>query len=414
MNVQAIIGIALVTVAIDGLIALVIHLIVRFNSRLGSIESVKTVWPDASKQFLEPHACKLVLWLIYGIGFNCLVRSFTYSLLQILGVLTAENSLKFTGEYFVSCICTFSGSFIGSTLYKIEEGSHPIVYSLALVILFLPIGLLMPMFDREDASIGTWVLWPVSIAALSLVASFIVFKFIVIPAYILSSYSLGRFEWTRVPATPGDSNHGEYTQEGSTQENQTLQGLIQRISTLQGLLDERAVPYSQTPMVKRNKLCERMCLLLLIFVFIYLPTSTGAGWIEAAVESDFKSQSPYLSNCLDNLAQLMDFFGYGIVIIFIQSQLVSQRVSVNNWGWYVVFSNLLCFLYEYLIDSIMDNHEYHRMGNMFIATEVLWVPFKYAAVGFIFTAAYYMACIRRARTLLNFTESHELEDLQTV
>lgn len=414
MNVQAIIGIALVTVAINGLIALFIHLIVRFNSRLGSIESVKTVWPDASKQFLEPHACKLVLWIIYGIGFNCLVRSFTYSVLQILGVLTAENSLKFTGEYFVSCICTFSGSFIGSTLYKIEEGSLPIVYSLALAIIFIPIGLLMPIFDREDASIGTWVLWPVSIVALSLAASFIVFKLIVIPAYILSSYSLGRFEWTRVPSTPGDSNQDGHAQEDSIQENQIVRALIQRVNTLQGLLDERTVPYSQKPIVKGDEICQRMSIFFLIFVLIYLPTSTGTGWIEAAVESDFKSQSSYLRTCLDNLAQLMDFFGYGIVIISIQSQLVSLKVSVNNWGWYVIFSNFLCFLYEYLIDSIMDNHEYHRMGNMFIATEILWVPFKYAAVGFIFTAAYYMACIRRARTLLNFTESHELEDLQTV
>lgn len=441
MELYNVIGLVLVELVFIGVLICLMYIRIRYSSRFGHIESVQRVWPDASQEILAPHSCKFLLWLIYGVGFNCLARSVLYTALQLFGVLNIHIDLGFMAEYVISCISTFVGSFIATALYKFEGGSLVITFAVILALFFLPTGLLKLILESENTSTGAWVLWPVSIVCLSLSASFVVFKYVTLPPHILSRYSLEEFKSqsssigdfvqpeTSEPETSeqGSNARGsalEDAQQDSTQESPTLPELIERGFTLNDVL----VNYSKSKKSKKDKrkgkhhsFADSIGVSIFLSLIALLPTLVLAGKVESYAyqdwENDYFGRKEYLyfHTLLLVITQLVSVVGYGYVNLNMQCSLIASKTSVTNWGWYVLFVNFFCFIIEYLKDTCSKiDHVGRTSQSEFIANELLRVSFKLAAVGFIFTGAYYIVCLRKARKILSSIEPHELEELQTV
>lgn len=457
MELYNIIGLVLVELVFIGVLICMMYMSLRYGSRFGHIESVQRVWPDASQEILAPHSCKFLLWLIYGVGFNCLARSVLYTALQLFGVLNIHIDLGFMAEYVISCISTFVGSFIATALYKFEGGSLVITFAVILALCILPTGLLKLILESENTSAGAWVLWPVSIVCLSLSVSFVVFKYITLPTHILSRYSLEEFKSqsssmgdfvqpetnesetseseTSEPETSepetreqGSNAQGpapkDSEQQDSTQETPTLPELIERGYTLNDVLVNYSKSKKSTKDKKKGKhhpFSESIGMGIFLSLIALLPTFIFSGIVESYAyqdwENDYFGRKEYLyfHTLLLVITQLVSVVCYGYVNLNMQCSILASKTSVTNWGWYVLFVNFFCFIFEYLKDTLTKiDHAGRTTQSEFIANELLRVPFKFAAVGLIFTGAYYIVCLRKARKILSSIEPHELEELQTV
>lgn len=416
MNVKIIIALILLEIAVIALLIYLIYLNVNKFSRLGHDESALSVWPEASKQFLKPHELNFPLWLIYGIGFNCLTRGFSYSALQCLGLLRINESLESVGQVAVSCTSTFVGSFVATMLYKFEKGSRFILFAEVLAIFSIPSGLIERFledfdtetggFKSENTAEGLFELF--GILVFSVVASFAVVGFIAISPYIPSNYSLERFKLQPVPPAPDYANEEEHVQEDETQENSNPFDDTQHFLHSQSFTKSKKLHSPNT----------RKVLVIGVFVLIFLPIVAWSGFVQSGIYSynwGIDRVTAYLYTLLVNITQLMVYFGYGIVAIYIQSQLVALKVSVRNWAWFLLLSTLVCFSCVFLKDIISRKIvDVELEGNgRFVAVELLRVPFKIAAVGFVFTLAYYAVCLKKAKSILSAVDSHELSELQS-
>lgn len=416
MNLQLTVGLLLVEILIIGFFALMFHLCVKYDSRFGHLESTQYIWPHASKTLLTPPKYGFILSLVYGIGFNCLTRSLFYSVLQFMNVFRPNERLGLVGDFIVTCICTFVGSFAATTLYKFEEGSLAILFSVALAICVIPTGITSLIIDTELDSVGTWVLWVVSIAAFSLLASFIVFKFVTLSYSMLCNYSLEKFE-SQIPSSPEESTQesaqpeaaeSDSTPEGSTKPNPTLKDLIDQGSTLEDVLKMLIETQKPRQPRKERNTCDSFSGCIVLFLILFLPTTLICGLIYAYTYGDGSGHETeeisYLVTVLINLTQLMDLMGYAVFTIYFQSGLVTVGASLTNWCWYVLITNLPCFLVKYLRDALSL-----YMTDEFLAVEILRVPFKLAAVGFIASAIYYILCLKKAKEILSAAEPQELD-----
>lgn len=399
MNPHAIIALVLLYLCIIGILVVLIHLNVVYFSRFGHLESTQSIWPNASKKLLKPSSWPFLLYLVYGIGFNSLIRSLLYSVLQFVNVMRANQSLGIVGEFIISCICTFVGSFAASTLYKLEEGSIPEFFSGALAICVVPTGMSSLIITEksrmfpgiiEVQSVEFLVIWALIIAAFSGLASFIVFRYITLSYSMLSNYSLKQFEFQPVP------NNSHET----TQQNSSVHNSIQQNST------------KPNRSKKRSYKCRAVCLCLIAFFFFYMPPFIIRVIVDMNTYGDWTGRKvkemSYLTTVLVNVTQFTCLMGYAVFTIYVQSQLVAAGVSVKNWCWYVLFSNLPGFLFNFLIDTDEQEQEY-KYENEVLLVEMIRVPFKLAAVGFIASAIYYIVCLKRARKILIAAEPQELD-----
>ena len=372
MDSQVSVGLLLLEIFIIGVLVLLIHVCLKYGSRFGHLESTQSIWPHASKTLLTPPKWGFALWLVYGIGFNCLTRSLLFSVLQILNVYRANEPLGMIGEFIMTCICTFVGSFVATALYKLNEGSHSILFSVALAICSIPTGITIlivrlglngtrirtgektfMVIDEMD-SVWNWVLGVMSVVAFSLLASFIVFKFINISRSVLYNYSLEKFEHQQTPSTYEESpqqgsSESKSTHEDSTKPVPSLKELIDQGSSLEDVVKTLIETRKPKQRVKQNTHTAGAALgvCLCYFVFLFLSTTLMSGIIYANTYSDGSGHGygheikkvSYLATVLINLTQFMDLLSYAVFVIFVQTGFVSTGASLRNWCWYALLTN---------------------------------------------------------------------------
>lgn len=413
MDSQVSVGLLLLEIFIIGVLVLLIHVCLKYGSRFGHLESTQSIWPHASKTLLTPPKWGFVLWLVYGIGFNCLARSLFYSVLQFMNVIRANERLGLVGDLIVTCICTFVGSFAATTLYKFDGNSLSILFSVILAICVIPTGITSLIINTELNSVGTWVSWVVSITAFSLLASFIVSKFVNISRSLLYNHSLEKFEHQQVPSTYEESTQqgsaeSNSTQEGSTESVPTLKELIDKGSTLEDVLKTLIETRKPKQTKKQGNLGDAIAAAVSIFFLMFLPTTFLCRIIYTTTYGDWHGnpsteEISYLGTVLVVITQFMDLMSYAVLTIWVQGVFVISGTSLANWCWYVLIMNLPCFSVQYLANELAP-----FVKDEFIA-ELLRVPFKFAAVGFISSATYYIVCPKKAKEVLSAAEPQELD-----
>lgn len=379
------IGLYLLVLAIIAITILFIWAIVRTRSRLEDARKVQNFWCKASEQLAAPHRCWFILCLIYGIGFNCIVRSFLYSMLQILTVLKINDSLGFFGEYMVSCVCTITSSFVVTAMYKIEGGSFSILYSVILALSVLPTGLLMLIDNYNEISVATWVIWPISIVLLSLLSSLAVFKFAKFMPLKLNDDSI---EYSNVNSEVADPELRESEPEQDTRAK------------------------GSQAQQERNKATKQVFLVILVF-FGYMFEVSVSGHVQRILEEE--PERTYSSTLLTNLSQFMAFLACGTLIIFLQSQAVMSKLSLRNWGWLLLPVCFICYAFEYVGSTLYKIAQFSSDKEVyeFVSIEVFRTPFNYAAVGFICSAVYFIVCLKTARRMLTSVQASELASFES-
>lgn len=359
-----------------------IWIIVRTRSRLDEVKKVENFWIKASEQLSSPHKWWFVLCLIYGIGFNCIIRSFLYSVLQVFGILRIDESLGFLGEYVISCICTIISSFVVTAMYKIEGGTFTVVYSAVVAISVLPTGLLKLIDNYNEVSVATWVVWPISIAMLSLVSSLVVFKF-------------ANFAPLRL-------------KDSSTEHNSVDPGVGEPGLTEPGSNEQASQPDGYQAQRERDKATKQVALIFVVF-FGYMCVVSMSSYVQRNLDSD-ETKHLYSSTLLINLAQLMELIACGALIIFIQSQAIFFKLSLRNWGWFPLPVCFVCYAFEYVGATLYKMMQLSSDKEVleFISIEIFRTPFKYAAVGFICSASYFIVCLKIAKKMLSSIEASEL------
>lgn len=416
MDAHFAVGLLLFEIVLIGFFAILVHVNVLYRSRFGHLESTQSIWPRASKTLLTPAKWGFPLWLIYGISFNCLTRSLLYSLLQLVNLIRPNQSLGLTGDFIITCACTFVGSFAATSLYKFEDGSLAIVFSGALAISSVPTGITTLIINRDLKSTGIWVLWVVSIIVFSLLASFIVFRFITISRSVLSNYSLKKFE-SQIPPTPEESaqnstkqnsSESNSSEENSTEPVPTLKELIDQGSTLEDVVKTLIETRKPKQSKKQGNLGDAIAAAVSIFFLMFLPTTFLCRIIYTTTYGDWHGnpsteEISYLGTVLVVITQFMDLMSYAVLTIWVQGVFVISGTSLANWCWYVLIMNLPCFSVQYLANELAP-----FVKDEFIA-ELLRVPFKFAAVGFISSATYYIVCLKKAKEILSAAEPQELD-----
>ena len=357
------------------------------------------------KEMREPHRFRFVLWLIYGIGFNCLIRSFSYSVLQLIGILKLHVPLGFVGEYVVTCICSFGGSFLATAFYKSEGSSLAAPYSAVLSISILPVGLVKLIVANKQTSVGDWVLWSVSIVALSLISSLVVFKFVTFPANMLETCRLDGYESLHIPSSADNVEDDRHPEGGSSDEQPTptLQDLTDQGYTVEDVIQEYGQNKKSTKSDRADaEAAAEKCGLLIVGYMFFVGVLASSGGIESNVFS-YNGSAEYLNNLILNITQL-------VVLLFCGFLCSCFKTFSKNYGWTVLIINIPLFIGYYVRDMILNGGI--KTNTEFLSVEILWVPLKLAAIEFLWAYAFLFAGLRRAKSILSSVEPHELDSFE--
>lgn len=432
MEPPVILFLALIELTIIGNLVKFLHLCVQRGKEILQFKRVQRNWVGIDQRIRIPHRFRLVLWVIYGVGFNCIIRSFLYSVLQIVGVLQLRIPLGFTEEYIITCICSFSGSFLATVFYKSEGSSHAVPYSVALAISILPTGLLKLIIDNMQTSVGDWILWPVSIVALSLIASLVVFKFVTFLNNMLERCRLDEYIPLFIPPSAYYAEENEHPEVASSEHPEGGSSDEQPTCTLQDLTEQGAsakdTAQDATPEDDQNQRSTKSdgdnlkfpdprptVKRISIFFVMYLAVSWG---IELNVYS-YHGSGEYLNILILDTTQLTVLFFCGSCCPIL-CRLVGP--FPKNYAWSVIFTCIPFYVGYFIRDVIAMygfKHDDSMTNTEFFCVEVLRVPFELAAVGFLFVYVYLFVFLNDAKNMLssikpNVLDSFGEEQTQTV
>lgn len=320
--------------------------VVKFCSRLDDAETLNTYWAKVRYHVMVPHRAAIVLCIITGVGISNLVRSILTTLLQFGDLLSVNQDLSFTGEYFVSCVSTCIGAAAGTALYTIERGEKLRTFLVFQTVMLLASDL-VKLFAHTEVSWFAWLLWIVSFVTISVTS--------------ITFFQKHREVFDDFLYPPPEES----------------------------ILEEAQ---SMKPKIDKKAMCRELGLAMLgILAYVML------NYIHVLI-LNFASQEKYahfrLATLLVNLTELLPLFGCGLLVVYNLNNYIRAKATLYNWVW-VIFSIVnCCVVYQNMFETFFRDLKKNETMMEVLITQILRNYFTYYAFGLFCGVIYLGTCLR--------------------